>query len=130
MKEELEQYRVEPDAFWQATWLYGDGYDVMAQAERPLQGWRVVSSWGRDGYDLGSWPYVMVFFRERRGFEIAYYVERDVVCYVAPTKARREAIVDEIAFFHWKHQNEVWVKGYESVEHVPDELRGPYRARL
>ena len=129
MKEELEQYRVEPDVFWQAAWRYGDGYDVMGQAERKMHGLRVVSSWGRVGYDLGSWPLVMVFFRERKGYEIAYYVEGDVVCYAAPTEAIREAIVDGIAFFHWKHQGESWVEGYESVERVPENLRGPYRVR-
>ena len=130
MKEELEHYKVEPDAFWQAAWVYGDGYGVMEQAERKVHGWCVISGWGRDGYDLGSWPLVMVFFRQRHGFEVAYYVEGDVVCYAAPTEAIRNAIVDEIAFFHWKHQGEQWVEGYDSVEQLPDELRGPYRARV
>lgn len=129
MKEELEHYRVEPDAFWRTAWMYGDGYDVLEQAERKTQGWRVISAWGRGGYDLGSWPLVMVFFRERDGFEVAYYVEGDIACYAAPTEAIREAIVDEIAFFHWKQQGEAWVEGCETVEQLLEDLRGPYRAR-
>ncbi len=127
MKAELEHYEVEPDVFWQAAPVLGDGYDVMGQAERKGHGWHVVAGWGRDGYDLGSWPLVMVFFRQRNGFEVAYYVEGDVVCYVAPTEAVRNTIVDELALFHWKQQGESWVEGYDSVEQLPEELRGPYR---
>ena len=40
-----------------------DGYDWIAQAES--EGWRAVSGWGRDGWDLGDWPYVVYCFRER-----------------------------------------------------------------
>ena len=32
MKPELNQYKQEPDLFWQNTWLMGDGYDVMEAA--------------------------------------------------------------------------------------------------
>jgi hypothetical protein len=38
-----------------------DGYDDMALAESA--GWHVLSSWGRDGWDLGDWPYVVVSVR-------------------------------------------------------------------
>ena len=130
MKAQLKQYEVEPEPFWRGASLLGDGYDVMGAAERKSQGWRVVAGWGKDGYDLGSWPLVMVFFRQRdRRFEIAYYVEGDVTCYSAPTEEIRDAITDELAFLHWKYHGESWVEGYESVEQLPDELRGPYRAR-
>lgn len=36
----------------------GDGYDWMDLAQRTP--WVVIPSWGRDGWDLGSWPYVQV----------------------------------------------------------------------
>lgn len=35
-----------------------DGYDDMDVAAE--DGWVSVSGWGRDGYDLGDWPYVTV----------------------------------------------------------------------
>jgi hypothetical protein len=38
-----------------------DGYSDMAAEER--RGWRVIASWGSDGWDLGHWPYVMFYVR-------------------------------------------------------------------
>ena len=124
MKQELAQYEVTPESFWQNTWRYGDGYNVIAFAE--AQKWHAIPGWGKDGYDLGDWPYVIVFFRNRNAqYDIAYYVEGDVTMYSAPTEEIRNAIVDEIAFFHWR--GEEWVQGYDSVDQLPDELKGPYR---
>lgn len=39
-----------------------DGYDDMDVAES--EGWKAVSGWGRDGWDLGDWPYVVVSTRD------------------------------------------------------------------
>jgi len=90
--------------------------------------WRAIPSWGRDGYDLGSWPLVIVFVRNLDGrFDVIEYVEGDVAMYSCPTADIRKAIIDELAFFHWKHQGEDWVKDYESVDQLPGELKGPYR---
>ncbi len=129
MKTELEQYRVEPDTFWQALPVMGvSGYDAIEFAE--WRKWKVVPSWGRDGYDLGSWPLVIVFFRNREErFDIAYYVEGDVVMYACPTQDIRNQIVDAIAFFHWNWEGANWVQGIESVDELPEELKGPYRPR-
>lgn len=39
-----------------------DGYsDMSAEARR---GWHVIASWGRDGWDLGAWPYVAIYVRD------------------------------------------------------------------
>lgn len=35
-----------------------DGYSDMEVAAG--EGWSAVSGWGRDGYDLGDWPYVVI----------------------------------------------------------------------
>jgi hypothetical protein len=127
MKDELNQYEKEPEPFWQDTWRYGDGYDVMEAAE--AQGWRAISSWGKDGYALGSWPYAIIFFRRKdEEYQLIYYVEGDVTMYACPTKELRQAITDELAFFHSCHQEADWVQGYTSVEQLPPELRGPYRS--
>ena len=37
--------------------IYGEGYDWMARLTGT--GWHELSSWGRDGWDLGSWPYII-----------------------------------------------------------------------
>ena len=54
------------------------------------------------------------------------YVEGDVTMWSCPTKELRQHITDELAFFHWKHQHEEWVEGYDSVEQLPEDLRGSY----
>lgn len=112
--------------FWQSTWVYGDGYAVIEKAE--ACGWHVIASWGKAGYDLGSWPLVMVFHRALPDtYELVEYCEGDVTMYQCPTREVRTAIIDEIAFYHWKHNSEPWIEGYETVDQLPDELRGPYR---
>jgi hypothetical protein len=40
-----------------------DGYSDMEAEEG--RGWRALPSWGRDGWDLGKWPYVVLYKRER-----------------------------------------------------------------
>src|SRR5437868_14852126 len=129
MREDLKHYRVEPEPFWQALPMLGvDGYSVMGLAEQ--RQWHAIGGWGREhGYNLGSWPLVMIFFRDREAsYDLLYYVEGDTVMYACPTEEIRNALTDTFAFFHWKHQGESWVEDYDSVEQLPDALRGPYRA--
>lgn len=38
-----------------------DGYSDMEAEER--RGWHATAGWGRDGWDLGDWPYVMLYIR-------------------------------------------------------------------
>lgn len=127
MKNELKQYEVQPSGFWQSTWRLGDGYDVMEYAHN--KGWKSIAGWGRDGYDLGSWPYVIVFQKkEGDTYNLVLYVEGDVTAYKVPSLELRNAIIDEIAFFYWKNHEEDWVKDYKSVDELPEELRGPCRS--
>lgn len=131
MKEELNQYRAEPDdAFWRGAQLYGDnGYRVIEIAEK--HGWRALPVWGRGGgWDLGSWPYVIIFHRSRpheMTFEVVEYVEGDVTLWRCPSPEVREQVTDELAFWHWKYRGEDWVEGIEHVEDMPAHLRGPFR---
>ncbi len=132
MKDELNQYKVEPGNFWKGLlMLGGDGYDDMELAEK--HGWHPISAWGKDGWNLGSWPLVIVFFRnlkvkqeETVVYQVIEYVEGDVTMWSCPTKELRQAVIDELAFFHWKHMQEEWVKEYTSVDELPDALKGPY----
>jgi hypothetical protein len=121
-----EQYRVAPDAFWHLTQIHDeDGYDRIKAAQQ--HGWRAVSSWGLEGWDLGAWPLVVILHcRGARGFELAYDVEGDITVYQYPTREVRDAATDCLAFWHWKHAGEDWVDGVESIDVAPDRLRGPF----
>lgn len=86
-----------------------DGYsDMEAEAGR---GWRVVAGWGRDGWDMGEWPYVMVYTRESKPgqtaeFELMQVVEGDRTQYSFGTEADRSAAMDYL--FLWYAAGERW----------------------
>jgi hypothetical protein len=85
-------------------------------------------SWGRDGWDLGSWPLVIIFtrdFGDRQ--ELAYYVEHDVAIYEYETVAGRNDAIDSLAFFHWSSNGESWTAGVDTVEDMPARLCGPFK---
>ena len=42
-------------------WPGDEGYERMEFA--PRLGWTAISSWGLNGWDLGNWPYVVVYHR-------------------------------------------------------------------
>ncbi len=103
-------------------WPGDDGYDRMGFAHR--LGWKDVPNWGRDGWDLGSWPYVVVYHRGE--LEIAVDVEGDITIEKFTTREERDRKTDETAFFYWKNKDEEWVNGIDSHEQMPPELRGPF----
>jgi hypothetical protein len=87
-------------------------------------GWNAIPSWGLNGWDLGSWPLVVVY---RRGeTELAVDVEGDIDIEKFASREERERRTDEIAFFYWKNHEEEWVDGIASHEHMPPNLRGPF----
>jgi hypothetical protein len=121
-----ERYRVAPEAFWHLAQIRGeDGYDRIKTAQQ--HGWRAVSSWGLEGWDLGAWPLVVISHRRTtRGFELAYNVEGDITVYRYPTRDLRDAATDCLALWHWEHDGKDGIDGVESVEAAPDCLRGPF----
>lgn len=119
-----------------------DGYDDMAVANE--QGWRAISSWGREGWDLGRWPYVVISTRrtgrpvvgndhaEGRPFQMRQTIEGDTTVYAFATEADREAAIDYL--FQWYAAGEPWSVctwetrsqlDFGTVE-VPAEWRGPF----
>jgi hypothetical protein len=101
-----------------------DGYGSIESGNR--HGWKARASWGRDGWDLGSWPIVVYFFRDDDGaYELAEYVEGDIKVWRLPTDAARSALVDTLAFWWWQNQGEDWTAGH-SIDAIPDHLRGPF----
>ena len=105
----------------------GDGYDVMdAVARTPA--WTALSSWGRDGWDLGGWPYVVTYTRRRDDrHELAQYVEGDVDTYSYATREELYAAIDHLAFFYWQHHGDSWVDGVADSDHMPEQLCGPFQ---
>ncbi len=76
-------------------WPGGEGYDRMEYADR--SGWAAIPSWGRDGWNLGRWPPVVVYHRGE--LEIAVDVEGDINIEEFTTREERDRKTDEIAFF-------------------------------
>lgn len=110
-----------------------DGYEDMEVAER--QKWSVVANWGRDGWDLGGWPYVAIYTRERAGkYELQQIVEGDHSRYEFDNEDDRTAAMDYLFLWyaadkHWApitcDQREMLDSGYPLV--IPDKWRGPCR---
>jgi hypothetical protein len=104
-----------------------DGYAFMAAGEE--EGWQPVADWGIDGWDLGSWPYVVVLFRGVAPFKAALewqraiYVEGDITIETFDSAAAREHATDETALFYWQAHQEPW------LDRPAADLRGPYRRR-
>jgi hypothetical protein len=126
--EQLRAHKVPSEGFWELGYLV-DGYDRQSLARKHW--WLAVPAWGRDGWNLGSWPLVTIYTREAPdGFYLAENVEGDVTTYRFDMIEERDAATDALAFFHWKWASEEWVDGIDSAQDMPDHLRGPYsRAR-
>ena len=110
----------------------GDGLEWAnaLSAHTPLS---AVASWGRDGWDLGRWPLVVIATGEVDGRHVlAVYVEGDVyVSHFATAVDLTDAV--DLEAFHWWEQlgNGPDVSGYSTLAEVPAELRGPFStARL
>lgn len=82
-----------------------DGYDDMEVAT--AQKWNVLSAWGRDGWDLGEWPYVAISIRTLNGkFQMQQVVEGDHDLYEFATEAERTAAIDYL--FLWYSAGKSW----------------------
>ncbi len=133
-RDELAQHHVKDHG--RNYLLSDDGYGDMEVAER--QGWHAIPSWGRDGWDLGNWPYVAIYTRETDGkFEMQQVVEGDHSVYSFDSAEDREAAIDYLFLWyaagnsqHWApittDQREMLDIGYPLV--IPAKWRGPYRA--
>ncbi len=95
---------------------FGDGYDWMDGLNATP--WASIAVWGRDGWDMGQWPYVIVATcnalgekvegePRARAYGVLTYVEGDVDIYVFNDHADRIAKLDEIAQWYWRRSNDV-----------------------
>jgi hypothetical protein len=82
----------------------GDGYDWMAEALPP--GWHAEPIWGRDGWDLGTWPLVIVALYiddDQKNYAVATYVEGDVDVKRYKSRGALCVAVNRTAEFYWRH---------------------------
>lgn len=90
-----------------------DGYgDMKAEQKR---GWKVISGWGRDGWDMGEWPLVSMLAREikpepapamAKRYQVMQIVEGDRSIYTFDTVTEQEAALDYL--FLWYSAGEDW----------------------
>lgn len=131
-----------------------DGYSDMAAEEK--RGWSVIASWGSDGWDLGHWPYVMIYTREAGGhplppiapagpgrfqvqelaFELLEIVEGDRTLWQFGTEDDRTAAIDYLFLWYAAHEGHRWspvrVDQQTALEAgdlpVDEKFRGPFRS--
>jgi len=93
----------------------GDGYDWMAELRG---GWVALALWGRDGWDLGQWPYQVLavcpprHVADSRSFGMATYTEGDIEVSAHPTQ---EALVDAIS----RYAHGVWLLAGNGPSDLP-----------
>lgn len=112
-----------------------DGYGDMAVEED--RGWHSCAGWGRDGWDLGSWPYVVIYRRKLPDgkFGVMQICEGDRTVYAFTSEADRDAAIDYL--FLWYAAGEDWAplrydqraELDEGELAVDEKFRGPYRER-
>ncbi len=82
---------------------FGGGYEWMD--EGLPEGWHVEPMWGRDGWNLGSWPYVVVALfidDEHDRYAVTTYVEGDINVRRYKSRGALYVAVNDIAEFHWR----------------------------
>lgn len=87
---------------WMGFDVSGDGYDWMDEAMR--DGWRMVASWGRDGWDMGDWPYVVIGYRKLPDatYVSIQRIEGDLQAWHHTNKDTLTAHLDGLARRWWK----------------------------
>lgn len=84
----------------------GDGYDYIGVARE--EGWAEVPGWGLDGWDLGDWPYVILFIRhEGERWGVRTRCEGDLTTRWFATKAEALHDMDVQAHWYWTHGSSV-----------------------
>lgn len=102
---------------------YQDGYDwidTMAGA-----GWTTISSWGRDGWDLGDWPYVVISVKsdpDGEGFGYCQRCEGDLDVRWFATRDELFAHIDTVAAWYWEHLS----NGPDNYDPNDPKFKGPF----
>jgi len=103
----------------------GNGHDWI---DALTDGWHVVPAWGRDGWDLGAWPLVIVAHHDRHQLHaVATYIEGDLEVQAFASRADRDTATDHIAAYYWRANNNGPADLPDSDADLADHHRGPYR---
>jgi hypothetical protein len=83
-----------------------DGYDWMDAAA--TTGWHVMANWGKDGWDCGQWPYVILTLargKDEKGFffGVTTYCEGDLTTKFFRSQERQWAYITEWCRWNWEH---------------------------
>lgn len=83
-----------------------DGYDWMDAASET--GWHTLSSWGKDGWDAGQWPYVMVSLAktsDEKGnlYGMTTYCEGDLDTTFYRSQQEQWKAITEWCRWNWNH---------------------------
>ena len=91
-----------------------DGYSDMEAEEG--RGWYALANWGTDGWDLGEWPYVMIYVRAAgdagalfvpgRRYELMQIVEGDRTTWAFETAEERMAAIDYLFLWYGAGKSE------------------------
>lgn len=102
------------------------GYEWMEQLP---DGWHVEPSWGRDGWDLGAWPLIVValFVDEKSDrYAVATYTEGDVTVNRYQSRGALYVAVNKIAEFHWRMEQSLGPDDLPEGEGLLAKHCGPY----
>jgi hypothetical protein len=106
-----------PDSLWH------EGYYWLRALRH---GWYDVSSWGRDGWDLGCWPLAVVLHYDGEDrYGLAVYVEGDVEVTAYRSREDRDGATDRVAAFYWRRRGH----GPDDLPAEGDELLPHHRGR-
>jgi len=116
-----------------------DGYDDMEVNGK--KGWRALSGWGQDGWDLGNWPYVVISHGDKADGDGKYRLlsvcEGDHDVYAFDSPEDREAATDYLFIWYglakeydtWEAEGLTCDKR-EALDagalRVPERFRGPF----
>lgn len=101
----------------------GSGYDWFDELRGT--GWYEVALWGREGYNLGSWPFnIIAFYDGPHGFGVVTNTEGDMHLQVFETEQEREEETNKIAIHFWEHYE---VQG--APRKLSDGRLGPYKGQ-
>lgn len=109
---------------------YVDSYDGHEWREKATEyGWYVPGSWGREGWNLGKWPYMQIALwdsYETMVYAFVVYIEGDLEVHAYKSPIGRDTAVTEIAARWWRAG---WADGPADLPedgYLPHHY-GPYR---
>lgn len=104
-------------------WSGGYGFDSSGDGadwsdHMVSRGWQVPGSWGRDGWDVGDWPYQLIAYRKEAPFFVMTRTEGDLQVVQCDT------LEEAIAKIDWWVAT-LWRAHHRSVIEDPDFEVGP-----